>query len=774
MAVSLQLDYSLDSSGFFTSDRRALLESTLNAIASRLGDTLAAVSSYTYTISTSGGSRQVTTSVPANTIKLYPFGDALSGSTVGQGSGVWFESANNAMRGQGANDYAPNIGYIKFDNDGSTNWFFGATTAGLTGSQTDFVSVARHEFLHVLGMMPNQPTFSRYLQNSTFVGPNAKAAYHNSPVPMNGAHIANSVTSVMNAATLNGTREDLRSLEWGILKDIGWDVRSPAGFFKNWSLFTGGDGDGKTVVKVIPSQGVYMMQVDVLAGDRLRLLTRDGTSASERGVDSYLKIFNAAGQQIASEDDNIGGGKEDFTYTFANGGTYWVGVGTYDQREYSFTTPSTATPSSTAFYLEATLTGRADEEPNNIKSASTPIAFSAGRYVKQTTLAGGDADYYRIDAQAGHTYSIKAELPAGGGLSGSTMVSIYDASGRKIAGSDGSSRYGQTSFTAPASGPYFVLASSWVGADQVKPDELTISLGGSTVIGSEYSSSFDRVGGSDYTLSITDTAPPIQLGPHPVYLDFGPAGLWAWSAEYGYQQLSTSDPEGMVVGTDGSLYIDFGSAGVWRWTQSAGYQLISAANPEGMAAGVGTSLFLDFGPYGLWLWNGAGLQQLIAADPEGIAAAPDGSLYVDFGSFGLWRWTAGGGFQQLIAANPERIAIAQNGSNYDGSVFVDFGSFGLWRWTQRTGFQQLIAAAPKGMTAAPDGSLAVDFGSFGLWRWSAQDGFRQLNTAPPGKLAAAADGWLYIDFGPAGLWRWSLIGGYQKLHPNAVQNLAAR
>lgn len=494
MAVSLQLDYSLDSSGFFTADRRTLLENTLNAVASRLDDTLTAVPSYTYGVSTSNGSRQVTTSVPANTIKIYPFGDALTGSTVGQGYGIWTVSDNNAMRGQQANDYAPDVGFIQFDDDGSTDWYFGSSTSGLTSNLTDFVSVARHELLHVLGFTSGQPTFDRYLQNSKFVGPNAEAAFHNSPVPMDDSHVASSVTSVMNASSLDGTREDLRDLEWGILKDIGWSVR--------------------------------------------------------------------------------------------------------------------------------------DAGSNN------------------------------------------------------------------------------------------------------------------------------------------------NLGPYPLYLDFGAAGLWSWSVESDYRQISTSDPEGMAVTNDGTLFVDFGASGVWRWNQGPGFQLISAANPEGMTAGMSGSLFIDFGPYGLWYWRSGVMSQLSAADPEGIVASPDSSLFVDFGPYGLWRWTSGGGLQQVNGANPEGIAIARNGSNYDGSVYLDYGRFGLWRWSAISGLQQLSAADPEGMTAAPDGSLAIDFGAFGLWRWSAPGGFQRLNTANADKVVAGSDGWLYIDFGPSGLWRWNAVGGYQKLHPNNVQDLA--
>ncbi len=760
LAVSLQLDYSLDGAGFFTADRKALLQSTLTAITSRLGDTLAAVSSNTYTITTSTGARTVTTAVAADTLKIYVLGDSLSGSTVGQGGASWSVIANNAMRGQGANDYAPNIGYIRFDNDGSTNWFFGSSTTGLTSDKTDFVSVARHEFLHVLGMTTTQPTFSRFVQNSTFIGPNAKAAFHGDPVPLSGSHIASQVASVMNPASLNGTREDLRNLEWGILKDMGWDVRTPAGFYRNWDLYTGGDGDGTTTVKIVPSRGVYMMQIDVLAGDKLRLRTRDGTIASEKGVDSYVKIFNAAGQQIDSSDDSAAAdGKEDFTHTFATGGTYWVGVSTYDQRNYTFTTPSTATPPSTAFYLEATLTGVADTEPDNIAGATGAIAFNAGTYTRHTTLAGFDYDYYPIEAQAGHFYVIKTELPAAGGLSGSTIATVYDATGRKVAGMDDSSRYGLLNFKPLTSGRYYVLVTSGVGADKVALDERHGTIGGGTVVsGGEYASDFNRTGGSDYTLTIIDQVVPIQLAGKPLYMDMGLSGLWGWSVESGFKLLTTTNPEGIVAAPDGSVYVDFGPSGLWRWSNDAGFQMLNAANPEGFSLGSDGVLYLDFGAYGLWRLMNGGFQQLSGANAEGLTPGRDGTLYIDFGPSGLWRWAGAGGFQQLNAANPEGLA-----AGIDGFLYIDFGPSGLWRWSGAGGFQKLNAANPDGLTAGADGFLYIDFGPSGLWRWSGAGGYQQLNTANPDGLAFGTDGFLYIDFGPSGLWRWTTAGGYQQL-----------
>ncbi len=105
----------------------------------------------------------------------------------------------------------------------------------------------------------------------------------------------------MNAALTEGTQAEMTNLEWGMLKDLGWNVVDPPGFYRNWDLFTQGRRWRRCTVRVIPSQGVYLMAVDALAGDTLELQTRDGTASSEKGVDTYLKLFDAQGRLLTPE-----------------------------------------------------------------------------------------------------------------------------------------------------------------------------------------------------------------------------------------------------------------------------------------------------------------------------------------------------------------------------------------------------------------------------------------------------------------------------------------
>ncbi|WP_165249315.1 hypothetical protein [Paludisphaera soli] len=777
LAVSLQFDYSLDD-GFFTSTRRTLLETDLRAIAARLGDALAAVSSRSYALPTSSGSVTRTTSVAADTIKIYVWGDSLSGSTAGQGGGFWSTSgSNNAMRGQGANDYAPNVAYLKFDDDGSTGWYFGSAPPG-SSSGTDFLAVARHEFLHALGFLGGQPTFARFVQNGLFTGPNARAANGGASVAVSSGHLTG-VTSIMNAQIPRGVRE-IGALEWAILKDLGWSVlAAPSGFYRRYDLFTGGSGDGYVDMKVVPSRGVYLLRLDVLAGDSLRIVTRDGSTASERGVDSYLRIFDSQGRLIATDDDSAGSGsKEDYRRTFSVGGTFWVGVGTYDQRDYTFTSPSTAIVPSTAFRLRATLTSPADAEARNIiQAAGRPaVAFSGGVFTRRSTLAPLQ-DYYRIDARAGHVYTVSTSLPSVGGLAGPAIVAVYDAAGRRVAAMSGS-QYGQAAFTAPSAGAYYVRVADDLGPATIPLDEPDgqIGIGGSD---GEYSDDLGRVSGSDYELRIVEAAVTVPQPPppptsvrsvEPLYVDYGAAGLWAWTEAAGFNRINPADPENLAVAPDGTLYIDFGPHGLWSWTSAGGINRINPADPEQFAAGADGTLYVDFGPHGLWAWTAAGgINRINPADPEGFAPAGPGTLYVDFGPHGLWIWSSAGGIHRINPADPEEFAVAA-----DGTLFIDFGPHGLWAWTAAAGIRRINTADPEGFAPGGPGELFVDYGPHGLWSWTAAAGINRINTANPDAILVALDGWHYVDFGASGLWRWTARTGYQRLNTLNPERIVAR
>jgi hypothetical protein len=265
LSVTIQLDYSLDTSNFFnTQAKKDLMQLAANSVAGSLGDSLAAIvpsggNTWTGTIMDAlVGFNQsfMNLDVAANTIIVFVKGSALPGTgeaglgitggfTNASGTQDWLNTV--AARGQtGAlsatpHDFGPWGGAILFDNTGATNWFFGQTTAGLSFNQTDFLTVAEHELGHVLGIGTAPSWFSDVNSDvksgaGTFVGPSAEAAHGGTPVPLDArtglSHWADGTTSDGQNATMDpilfdGNRTLFTTLDYAGLADVGWQVQAP-------------------------------------------------------------------------------------------------------------------------------------------------------------------------------------------------------------------------------------------------------------------------------------------------------------------------------------------------------------------------------------------------------------------------------------------------------------------------------------------------------------------------------------------------------------------
>jgi hypothetical protein len=249
-ALAIQIDYSLDTAGFFASaDRRAVLEQAASMIGSRLDDALAAITpgggnSWSLVFNHPSTGQQhtiVNPSIPANTIRLY-VGARDLGASLATGGPVGYNAAGTqswlntvAARGQAGalgpessrTDFAPAAGVITFDID--ANWHFGPTTSGLSSSESDFLSTALHELGHVLGF-GTAASFRNLVAGGVFTGSRA-VAVHGQPVAMSGdgSHFAEGVQSnhqevAFDPTLLNGSRKLLTDLDLAALDDIGWEI----------------------------------------------------------------------------------------------------------------------------------------------------------------------------------------------------------------------------------------------------------------------------------------------------------------------------------------------------------------------------------------------------------------------------------------------------------------------------------------------------------------------------------------------------------------------
>ncbi len=237
-ALSITFDYTHDTAGFFTPERRSTLQQAGDWLGSRLLDNLDSATytsiSYEDPENPSGPSKsQSPFTIPAGELKVFVGSAVHSGNvlaTGGPGAGVGFPP--EIFRGQSGvgsgTDFAPWGGVISFDRD--SNWYFDPdTTTDEPFSGFDFYSVALHELGHVLGYGTAQSWSNQVSSSGFFTGASANALY-GSDVPLaDDAHWQDGLTSggletAMDPTIAPGVRKRFTPLDLAGLADIGWEV----------------------------------------------------------------------------------------------------------------------------------------------------------------------------------------------------------------------------------------------------------------------------------------------------------------------------------------------------------------------------------------------------------------------------------------------------------------------------------------------------------------------------------------------------------------------
>lgn len=311
-AITFDFDYTFDTGGFFTAERKAAIAAAGDDMSRYLANTLSAV--------TPGGGNTWTTffadpaddaltiqlsnaMIAANTIKVYVGSQDIDGNGAVGTLALASPGYNTTSAGTLDPKYRGNstaFGASGYDSawggslsiDHTWNWYSGSGTPG--SGQSDLRTTVRHELGHLLGFRPGV----------TFNGGYSQVANGGSAPGSSGWHwpagtIWDGQAALMDPSYTSGTLEFMTGLDYAGLKDIGWSVSAVIGT-------SGADSLGLTLLggttyraAVITPGGTHYYDFDgsngilVLGGSG-----NDGVNIGNASITGLATVFGGGGSDV--------------------------------------------------------------------------------------------------------------------------------------------------------------------------------------------------------------------------------------------------------------------------------------------------------------------------------------------------------------------------------------------------------------------------------------------------------------------------------------------
>ena len=247
----------------------------------------------------------------------------------------------------------------------------------------------------------------------------------------------------------------------------------------------------------IDDADVDMYSLALVAGDQIQVRA-DALVGS--GLDARLRLFDAAGHELAS-DDNTNGFDPALNYTVSTSGTYYFGVSGSDNSTYDPTTGAGVVPASTGDYdvsvrVDSATPVTTEVEPNNSPSTPNVIQIIGNSSVAGTIGTVGDVDVFMFTVASGRFTS---QVVADPGSPLDARLTLLGADGRVWQTSDDQSVGNVNPLVSQrlAAGTYFLKVEgsriAHNGAAATGDYHLTSSLAsGDPAIGPHDTSSSDQ------------------------------------------------------------------------------------------------------------------------------------------------------------------------------------------------------------------------------------------------------------------------------------------
>jgi hypothetical protein len=231
------------------------------------------------------------------------------------------------------------------------------------------------------------------------------------------------------------------------------------------AAFSGAIGDGQFTIR-----DVDMFSVQLNAGQTVVAAIRAAADGSP--LDSYMRLFNASGTQLAFNDDFGGDLDSQITFTAAATGTYYVGVSGYGNSTYSPTAGGSGAAGSTGSYQITFQRTTPPLEPNDSMTQATIVSATSGSVnytaaIGDGAAAAADVDLFRVQLAAGQKLTVDIDARTLSPASGlDSYVRVFNASGQQVAFNDDFSGSFDSflEYTATAAGTFYVGVSGYGNA----------------------------------------------------------------------------------------------------------------------------------------------------------------------------------------------------------------------------------------------------------------------------------------------------------------------
>jgi hypothetical protein len=204
------------------------------------------------------------------------------------------------------------------------------------------------------------------------------------------------------------------------------------------------------------------------------------------GLGSFLRLFNAQGQELAFNDDAAAPGESVIgfdaylRFTFAAAGTYFIGVSNNNNTLYNPTTGGADAAggfnSIGSYQLTVQLVSASSVDPDDTlleanalaALSTTPTTVSASISPDPPSMFQTDVDMYRFTVAAGQVVDFDIDTPLNGSSGLESYLRLFNAQGLQLAFNDDATAPGETfvgfdaylRFTFAAAGTYFIAVSN--------------------------------------------------------------------------------------------------------------------------------------------------------------------------------------------------------------------------------------------------------------------------------------------------------------------------